>query len=483
MSLIEGNDQKNNILLRIKRAIPLTILKNNLIRTYELYNKLYAGEYSDACLNHFDEKVDESKPPENSEFIMENGFYVYILMNYIVKIEVDSNEYDEEDGEIEEFLIDLTNSSKDRFTIFGEITALVKNVLQAAKGYWFKLKKSLASKKTKKSYMKMEVRLAQKKQLIREVLSFFSNFVKHIEINRDGQLWKIFFPLLPMCKRLPKEIKEEFNENVNRVTNKIKVEELMIAAPLFLKIMRHEEKLRLFFNRNKMIGILANREKLWKQCAFYINISINCIIIVSYTSKFVPIDATPAEKNYIRLNEPYFFENKEFDKTVDIIVALGTINLVLGLAVVFLFLIKKAPLIIDHIWKGFFVKRNEMSIFLKIWVCLKNILISFYICLFDGEFLYYIIYTLMIISGLIIHPFFFVFNLTDFLRIDELKNVIKAVWIPRKQLLLVLFLFSLVEYYFTIFGYIELWDQYNNHCNRLWICAITNFDETFKVIF
>lgn len=98
------------------------------------------------------------------------------------------------------------------------------------------------------------------------------------------------------------------------------------------------------------------------------------------------------------------------------------------------------------------------------------------------EFLYYIIYILMIMSGLGIHPFFFVFNLSDIFRIDELKNVIQSVWIPRKQLLLAFFLLILVEYYFALIGYINFYDQFNNHCDRFWVCFFTTFDQTFKVI-
>ena len=112
------------------------------------------------------------------------------------------------------------------------------------------------------------------------------------------------------------------------------------------------------------------------------------------------------------------------------------------------------------------------------------------------------LYILFAIGGLVIHPFLFCFQLTDFLRIDLLKNVVKAVWIPRKQLLLTFLVFILEEYYFSLLSYIFLYDQYKytlereiinekgveetksvlvEYCASYWLCWLTTFDQTFKV--
>jgi len=50
-----------------------------------------------------------------------------------------------------------------------------------------------------------------------------------------------------------------------------------------IKTMEHEEKLRIFFSYNPVIGIFANHGKLWEQCAFYTTIIINIIICLSYS--------------------------------------------------------------------------------------------------------------------------------------------------------------------------------------------------------
>ena len=86
---------------------------------------------------------------------------------------------------------------------------------------------------------------------------------------------------------------------------------------------------------------------------------------------------------------------------------------------------------------------------------------SVYACLMDFDFIFYTCYILFCVFGLIFHPFFFGWGLlVDFLRIKFLKNVVKAIWIPRESLSLTFLLFVLIEYYFTIIAYVELSTMY-----------------------
>ena len=81
----------------------------------------------------------------------------------------------------------------------------------------------------------------------------------------------------------------------------------------------------------------------------------------------------------------------------------------------------------------------------------------------------------------------------DFLRIKLLKNVVKAVWIPRVELILTLIVFVLIQYYFTVAGYIFYSEHYNADavdsdgedftillCQSLWRCFVVTLDWTFK---
>jgi len=68
--------------------------------------------------------------------------------------------------------------------------------------------------------------------------------------------------------------------------------------------------------------------------------------------------------------------------------------------------------------------------------------------------LYYSIYIIAGIVGLTVHPFFFAFHLMDFLKLDQLKTVMQAIWNPRVEILLALVLLAITEYYVGIISYI-----------------------------
>ena len=51
--------------------------------------------------------------------------------------------------------------------------------------------------------------------------------------------------------------------------------------------MKHEERLRRFFSKNKLIGIFASQGKLYEDLALYAACINNLIILFSYSQYFV----------------------------------------------------------------------------------------------------------------------------------------------------------------------------------------------------
>ena len=155
----------------------------------------------------------------------------------------------------------------------------------------------------------------------------------------------------------------------------------------------------------------------------------------------------------------------------------------LGIAVIFMssiivlyFLIKTAPLLIEKAWVG--VKKDKMNIFAYIGRLIK----TFIYLLSDFYVLYYVIYGMTAIVGTVWSPFFFSFHLFDVIvRFPVLLNVVKAVWIPRKSLALTMFLFIVLMYVFTLFGFYWLDQQYPpGYCDSMFVCLITAWDKSFK---
>lgn len=112
---------------------------------------------------------------------------------------------------------------------------------------------------------------------------------------------------------------------------------------------------------------------------------------------------------------------------------------------------------------------------LRVYTMFMNLLSDFYV-------LYYIIYGLTAVVGTIVSPFFFFFHLFDVLvRSPDLLNVVKAVWIPKRSILFTYFLFLVLMYVFTLFGYYWLDDSYpGDFCESAFICLITAIDRSFK---
>ena len=94
---------------------------------------------------------------------------------------------------------------------------------------------------------------------------------------------KVLFILLPFCKLLPKEVKNEFHENVNRTNVKTKVQELLSKRNQFIETAKYELKLQKRFEQSIVINIFAKHIKIWKTLCFYCTLLLNFIILVSFS--------------------------------------------------------------------------------------------------------------------------------------------------------------------------------------------------------
>ena len=71
--------------------------------------------------------------------------------------------------------------------------------------------------------------------------------------------------------------------------------------------------------------------------------------------------------------------------------------------------------------------------------------------------------------------------MTDLLRSKQLKNVVNAIWRPKSEIVLLLVLFIILQYYFGMVAYISFNDHFtDDRCSTLWRCSLTVFDWTFK---
>lgn len=135
LSLLEFNNLKDPISLRLRRAIPISCLTKNLIDVFTSYRKRFKYEYNDLCFNLMKEKIDFSKNPKDYKLILENGFLLYILLKKFSNIEIEENE-----EEIKQ-LLEITKKSQKKYnkyfknTIFGELRELGKGFINTIQTY------------------------------------------------------------------------------------------------------------------------------------------------------------------------------------------------------------------------------------------------------------------------------------------------------------------------------------------------------------
>lgn len=257
----------------------------------------------------------------------------------------------------------------------------------------------------------------------------------------------------------------------------------------FIKIMLHEERIKTIFNKSKILGQILTNEYIWENSSFYLNLALNFIIIASFSEFYNGSEKLSESKEFIRLWRPSLF-GLEYELTFRILNILGATNLAFSSLVVLIFFFKKSPIITIKVWNVQNKSKNYLMRFLSFII---NIFLSLRICLTDFSFLYYMFYIAFLILGLAYHPFFYAFHLCDFLRISILKNVLKAIWNPKKQILLTLVVLMLVEYYFSLISYAFFYNHYYEEineeefvrwrCNSLWKCFFSTYDYTFKVKF
>lgn len=474
-SLLECNDPTDTIPHKIKRALPISLLLKALTDIYTLHER-YNESYSKAFfLTYESEDYDEK-----NAYIIEMGFLIFFILSILSeKKENLSFKEDEEEIENLEALKSETIGNKgmvgnllSNFTILNQGFSFGKTFLNTGFDYMKKLKKNIVgiAKDSLTNREKNQLEELQKlkksmefKELKSRALNFFKIHSAHIEIQRYSKSYKIYFPLLPECANLPKAIKREFHEKVNRASVKTKVSGLMDESDYFTDVMVHEDRLKGIFNKNRFLAIVATYEKFWENLSFYITLFLNFIIIASYSEDKIQVETPPYEWDYYRLEQPEFFSLSS-EETLSLFKILGFLNLVFSSLSILLFVMKRGPILTGKIWRSLEINLienqekihylNKGILYGKAWVS------SFKIYLTDFTMLFYLLYLVFIILGLTVHPFFYAFHLTDFLRIAILKNVLKAIWNPKMQILLTLVFFILVEYYFTLISYSFFSDHY-----------------------
>ena len=87
-------------------------------------------------------------------------------------------------------------------------------------------------------------------------------------------------------------------------------------------------------------------------------------------------------------------------------------------------------------------------------------------------------YLVFSFCGYIVHPFFYAYHMIDMIiRNPYLKNVLKAIYRPRYELINTFILFLCMQYIFAMFAYLYLYNDFDKgECTSLSQCFLVIID-------
>lgn len=357
--------------------------------------------------------------------ITEAGFAAYFLLEIYYEV----NDFDVDRDVINEVMIKKmqSNTKKDNIfqaSIVGQFgsfgVSFLKQGFDMANAVTNQLNKGNIFRIMAGGNKEDEQRLMKEfnlKKLVRDGMKFFAEHSAHIEVLRNKRPEKVYFLMLPYCHFLPKEIKNGFNDLVDRSNVQSKASGLIQSSNEIIRIMQHEEKLDYFFNKNKFVALFATHVNLWKDLAFTVALVVNFFILSSY-SVYYGNDEDPEEG---RLEDPRFLLRGGNDWTDRVLWILGIVMAAASVFVVVFFMLKKIPLIIAQIWQkekgpqGGTVKKKKKGPVARLINFVAKIIQTIFQLLMTPIIVYYVAYGVFAVLGVTIHPFFLTFHLTEIL--------------------------------------------------------------------
>jgi hypothetical protein len=311
---------------------------------------------------------------------------------------------------------------------------------------------------------------------------FYFKYTPYIEIIFCGQINPFYVKLKPMCQYLNTEMKDEFQENVPRDSIKSKLNYLFKSVHYYQTALSYTKSLEEFYKKVLIMDIILNQYLFWKDLSFLITLGINFLIVSSYY-KIPNTDKLPNSDVLGIVNKVFYeghvapiydyafrYDHRNTVVTKSLLYSLCLIQMILAFLIFSNYFVKYLP---KYTWADRNIKQTNC----------KRLVIFVYRMLMDFNFVYHLTYLLMAFLGFFLGNYlFFSFHLLEIVRRSTtLKNVLKAIWNPKKQIIVTLFLFIMFEYFFTIFIYLYLFDNVpNDLCLSMDKCLFTIFDQTFK---
>lgn len=249
------------------------------------------------------------------------------------------------------------------------------------------------------------------------ILRFFEANSASIEVEYKERIYYLPFIYMPYFRYLPKQNKNEFNDAVDRSSRESKVRSLVFTYQRFINSAKYTFQTDQRVKKIPVLNVLYEYFNSVSLLTFLLALAVNLLVMVAYS--------TSIEEEKISL--------------MSIAIQVGWVMAAFTLLILLLLLIQNIPEIKDY------MSRND-PFKLK----LANLA---ELTLHSGIF-YYMLYLTSAILGIYMHPFAFTFTLSDLInRFPSMKIIFRAVYVPRKSLILTLLMIILMCYVLALLWY------------------------------
>ena len=316
----------------------------------------------------------------------------------------------------------------------------------------------------------------------KEMIKFLMSKIKYIEISLDYRLFKIYYPLINKSKEIQDNKDYYLQVDNNQLLNY--VNHILNNYDKINLIAAQHYKIRKFFDL-PVINIIFKSDNLYSLFLLIFGFITNILIGLSY-STFTKNSCSDYTKDYlIRRFCPHFLykEDSEYIIVLAYLGILGRIMLTLQIVLFSKYMIQTFAESLA-LYKNTYLqeqlkdekKHSTLSYII-------GFIPSFFKMFSDFLTIYYLLSLFFILLGIYLHPFFYFFVLFELVkRIEIMKIILKAMYVPIGNIFLTILLCAIMEYFFAVIAitiYQSHFPNIGDTKNMLYI-FLRMFDQTFK---
>ena len=250
---------------------------------------------------------------------------------------------------------------------------------------------------------------------------------------------------MPECLFLTSDIKQDFNDSVDRTSQNSKLQYLQLKYEELLSEMQEEQRIHNYFEKYPFTSHFTSNSRLWHSLGFYVTILLNFLIILAYHTAY----QDPGFQPMVCKEIDEFFECKNtmsIEDTQNLFKALGSIHLICAILVLW-FQLFNWRVKLSKIYKANRLTNQGPQIYA---------LLGVFSFVFSNKsslkVLYFVVYTVFSFVALStgIYLFYSIHLLTLLYKYPSLQNVVNSIYYSRKSLIITYVFIIVIIYYFSL---------------------------------